>query len=356
MKKIITSISILLIPVSLFAQITINQADLPSAGNMYGITNENATATVDYTNSGPNHTWDFTFLTAASTGIDTFFTLSQLPSDFQTYFIGADMADKFGQGVGIGGFSLQGAYTAYNKSGNGFYNRGFGGTVPGFGITLPLIYIPGDQMVKFPLDYNDADLSSSIAFSGVPGVLSINRSRSRSSLVDGWGTLQLPSGNYQVLRMKTDIMDHDSVHIDLLGTDQILDNITHEYKWYSSGKGLPVLQINTNEIGGNETVTQITYQDPSLLPNSIQTIQTENTALNIFPNPASDYVFVMPTEKMANQKMLITDVSGKQLDEIPLSTIEVTTIDLTGFSEGIYFVKIFNSGNIQSVQKLIVNR
>lgn len=54
--------------------------------------------------------------------------------------------------------------------------------------------------------------------------------------------------------------------------------------------------------------------------------------------------------------MLITDVSGKQLNEISLSSIEVTTIDLTRFSEGIYFVKIFSSGNLQSVQKLTVNR
>ena len=266
------------------------------------------------------------------------------------------MADKFGQGVSIGGFSLQGAYTAYNKSGSGFYNRGFGGTVPGFGVTLPFIYIPGDQMIKFPLDYNDADLSSSIAFSGVPGVISINRSRSRSSLVDGWGTLQLPSGNYQVLRMKTDIMDHDSVYIDLLGTDQILDNITHEYKWYASGKGIPVLQINTNETGGNETVTQIIYQDPSLVPNAIQNISLENSAVNIFPNPTSGYAFVMPTEKFQNEKMLITDVSGRVLNEILVSSIAVTTIDLTRFSEGIYFVRMMKDENLESVQKLIVNR
>ncbi len=353
MKKIITSIVVLILPISLFAQITINQSDLPSAGNMYGITNENATATVDYTTSGPNHTWDFTFLTAASTGIDTFFTLSQLPSGFQTYFVGADMADN--QGVSVGGYNLQGSYTSYNNNILGFYNRGFAGTIPIVNQLLPFVYIPGDQMVKFPLNYNDTDMSSTYAISGVSGLVEISRHRNRTNMVDGWGTLQLPSGNYQVLRMKSDISDHDSVSIPPF-FNNVIDNFTHEYKWYASGKGIPVLQINTNEVGGNETVTQITYQDPSLLPNTIQNIQTDNSEINIFPNPTSDYAFLMPSEKMKNKKMLITDVSGRVLNEIFVSSIAVTTIDLTLFSEGIYFIRFIHDGNLSSIQKMIVNR
>ncbi len=354
MKSFLISCFIISLPALLHAQITINTADLPSAGSMYGVTNENASASVDFMSTGANHTWDFTSLTAASTSIDTFFTLAQLPADFQTYFVGADMADN--AGASIAGFTLQGAYTAYNKNALGFYNRGFGGTIPIVGLTLPFIYIPGDQMVKFPLNFSDADVSTTSAISGVPNVISITRIRNRTNTVDGWGTLQLPSGNYQVLRMKSDINDHDSVNIVFPPVNNAIDNLTHEYKWYAAAGGIPVLQINTNETGGNETVTQIIYQDPSLVPDAVQYISSENSEINIYPNPASDYAFVMPAEKNQIEKMLITDVSGRVLNENLISSTAVTTIDLTRFSEGIYFVRIINDGKFSSAQKLIVNR
>lgn len=158
-----------------------------------------------------------------------------------------------------------------------------------------------------------------------------------------------------MLRVKSDITDIDSIYVDQFGTGFNLPvQLTHEYKWLAVGKGTPMLQINTNDILGNETVSSIRYQDFG--PSAIENISADNSEINIFPNPTSDYAFVMPSGKFQNEKMLITDVTGRVLNEISVSSTEVTTIDLTRFSEGIYFVQIINDGNFDSVQKLIVNR
>ena len=347
-KKILLFIFILSIPSLLIAQITINTADLPHAGSNYGFVNEDPGVTIDYSTTGANHTWDFTSLGNTGTGIDSFLTLSQLPSDFQSYFVGADMADN--QGGTIAGYTLQGAYSAYNNNALGFYNRGFGGTVPGLGVTLPFIYIPGDQAVKFSLNYNDSDHTTCYAVSGVPGFVSITRYRDRTNTVDGWGLLQLPSGDYQTLRLKADIMDHDSVYIDLIGSSQTFDVVTHEYNWYAIGKGIPVLQIITDDQGA---VNSIRYQDPSLLPNIISETQNENSFF-IYPNPASEKVFVQTQNNFSGRKLLITDATGKLLSTQTISASNATTLDVSALANGIYFVKVVSDTGILGVEKLVV--
>ncbi|MEI7802147.1 MAG: T9SS type A sorting domain-containing protein, partial [Bacteroidota bacterium] len=234
-----------------------------------------------------------------------------------------------------------------------FKQTGFAGSLQG--TQIPVIYSPADEIYQFPLNFNNSFVTNSAYSFQLPTIASFFQDRTRTTTVDGWGTLTLPGGlTYQVLRVKSDIADDDSIYVDAFGFGTTIPRLTHEYKWIAVNKGLPMLQINTNDVFGTETVSSVSYQD--FQTSGVTDLQTNENSFQLYPNPTSDFVYVLPFEKFHNEKMLITDVEGKLLSEIPVSNSVTTVIDLTHFSEGIYFVQFTSDGKSASVQKLIVNR
>ncbi len=354
MKKILISCLSLALPVLLHAQITIGTGDMPVAGHIYPLVTGAASGTADFSTTGANTSWDFSSLTVASTNPDTVLSISQLPITYIVSFFSSTFAEKANGNMSLGlSFAMQNVYNVFKNTSTVFKQTGFGGEVQG--TAIPVFYNPNDTIFQFPLNFNNTFTTNSAYNFSLPTVATFNQQRNRITTVDGWGTLILPNGSYQVLRVKSDITDNDSVYIDAAGFGfAVPAQISHEYKWLAAGKGKPMLQINTNDILGNETVSSIMYQDFGA--SAIENVNAENSEITIFPNPTSDYAFVMPSEKNQNEKMLITDVSGRVLNEISVSSTSITTIDLTRFSEGIYFVQILNDGKFESAQKLIVNR
>lgn len=81
------------------------------------------------------------------------------------------------------------------------------------------------------------------------------------------------------------------------------------------------------------------------------------TEFSLFPNPAQNSVNIRSVNQfIKNTTLIITDISGKVLynSNIPLNNKEIT-INLEGFSKGIYFVKLMNDREINAVKKLILN-
>ncbi len=354
MKKILFGCLILAFPALLHAQISIGTGDMPVAGHIYPLVTGAASGTADFLTTGASTTWDFSSLTSTASNPDTILSISQLPITYIVSFFTSTFAEKANGNMSLGlSFAMQNVYNVFKITSSSFRQTGFGGEVQG--TAIPVFYQPNDEIFQFPLNFNNTFTSNSAYNFSLPTVATFNQQRTRVTTVDGWGNLILPNGNYQVLRVRADITDIDSIYIDALSFGTLLPaQISHEYKWLAIGMGKPMLQINTNDLLGNETVSSIMYQD--LGTSAIENVNADNLSITIFPNPTSDYAFVMPSEKFQNQKMLITDVSGRVLNEILVSTTAVTTIDLTRFSEGIYFVRMMNDGKFVSVQKLIINR
>ena len=61
--------------------------------------------------------------------------------------------------------------------------------------------------------------------------------------VDGWGTLILPSGSYEVLRTRTYLTATDDVFIEQLGEPFTIDREQVTYQWWGAGMGFPLLEI-----------------------------------------------------------------------------------------------------------------
>jgi len=78
---------------------------------------------------------------------------------------------------------------------------------------------------------------------------------------------------------------------------------------------------------------------------------------DIFPNPVKDILYISLSDRnvLGNTKIEISDVSGKIVYSNYFNFIEKTIeIDLTGFSGGIYFIKL-DSGEKSEVKKVVIN-
>jgi hypothetical protein len=269
------------------AQITISSGDMPSGGQIYFVATAPITAitTTQLANTGANKTWSFN-LSPQSTKLDTILAINQTPISYQFAFFGSDFAQKLSQGISFGTqFSLQNIYNFYKNSSTKFELSGFGAELNGFAI--PVIYSPKDVIYQFPLSFNNTYSSTSSFSLPIPGIGSWSENRSRSTTVDGWGNLTIPSGTADVLRVHSIIDDVDSFYVEALNQGLKFPRKTHEYKWITKGSSIPLLQVTTNEIFNLQTVTQITYKSAA---SAVEPDEAFAAAVNMYPVPVYDYL------------------------------------------------------------------
>lgn len=84
-----------------------------------------------------------------------------------------------------------------------------------------------------------------------------------------------------------------------------------------------------------------------------------NHLVNLFPNPASDevniYYSLPENENMQSIQLVITDVLGKTISEIPLKQSQGTTkVNVQNYSPGIYVCMLMSGKKLFGAQKLVV--
>lgn len=81
---------------------------------------------------------------------------------------------------------------------------------------------------------------------------------------------------------------------------------------------------------------------------------SDKTGLDIFPNPASEYVTIRMDQQLVNRRIKIKDLLNRVLMEVKLEN-EDTKIDLTALKrKGIYLIEVFSDDNVFA-EKLILN-
>lgn len=118
--------------------------------------------------------------------------------------------------------------------------------------------------------------------------------------------------------------------------------------------------ISWNE--GNSSETRLSdWLDPlgtgqitiDVLQNALSIIDIEITGrLDIFPNPASDYVYVMNTQ-YPNLTYRFYDILGKEIQAGDLSNSE-NRISVSGMEEGIYFLHLVDEDTQNDITKKII--
>lgn len=310
------------------AQISIGQAEMPYAGDELTRVRAVTNPFINYTATGPAHTWNYANL-AANTGdtaayqtvASTNFVYAIIYADL---FFNANRANHAKQGTDIAFSALlpiTNPYTFRYRSGSIYKTVGYG--VELNGLSVPILFDQHDVIYELPVDYGDVSSSHSGYHLDIPNVGYYGFEQDRTNEVDGWGSITTPGGTFDVLRVKTTLAMHDSI------SGFAIDRpVVREYKWLAQGLRVPVLQINTTVLFGTEVVNAIYYYD---VPRTIEVVAP--LANTICPGATVDVHyestgafnaggFFVPANQFTAQ---LSDPTGSFANPVDIGSVTATT-------------------------------
>jgi len=323
MKKKLQASLLCLISISAMSQVTINGSDVnPSVGN--SIT-DNSTTYASPGNAGANQTWDFSTLTSGGTSSTTI-TASTTN--------GANM--KFSTSSADAHYSVTSSEQEIKEI---------------FASSTTITYSNGEKVLQFPLAYNASysDTFRATFMSG--GIYPAVRAGSNTLLVDGYGTLMLPSQTISdVVRVRLQQDYADTIDI---GTPYIINYTSDIYIWYKAGFKSPVLSMTTFDGGGTVSSYGAYTNAVDVGIDKIEGVEE----LKILGNPFTENLkFSIQTTSELPIDYQIVDISGSVIYASNSATLlngeNVLTIPTTELSTGVYALKITSGSS--TISKLII--
>ena len=325
--------------VPLTAQISITSADMPSAGQSYRVSVADTLLFVDPDPTGASFTWDFSFLTPASQTVENW--VGPFDTDFLYFLLfGASNVAQAIPVPEIADLPLEDAFNFYNRNSANLAQTGIAGKVGG--VPLPIAFTNSDILFQFPMNFGNTNNDASEFEFEVPGLAGLLEERERANEVDGWGTLITPYGTFPVLRHRSVVDIRDS----LTGSfgEFTIERRTIEYRWLGNGSGIPLLQIDVQEIAGISTVSRIAYQD-SVRDFSTGLLSLDQTDWRVYPNPAHDALRV--SGRLAEPTVMhwrLFDATGREAQAWPAEQATLGTyqqrLALGAHSPGTYILEL----------------
>ena len=280
MNKLTILIVCIMISYAGLSQITIDQNDMPQEGDTIRLSTSIDFGNINFEETGNNFEWDFSELTFLTQRVDTFISVSQTPWIYQLVFLlSANLASPGQDFDQLPGFEVSDYFNYYKNSSSQYKSVGFGVTMNS--IPIPNKFDDPDVIFRFPMSVGDVDSSLSNYDLGLPGIGYYGGWKKRVNTVDGWGELTTPYGTFETIRIKSDIMQYDSLYIDSLGFGFPIERVFTEYKWLGKNFGLPLCTVVDDGL-----LPTIEYLDSArTLITGITPHDFPDTELTISPNP-----------------------------------------------------------------------
>ena len=284
-----------------FSQITIDRNDMPNENDTIRLSTTITVNGIDYTLTGEDYTWDFSSLSSLNQRVDTFCSVLSTPIVYQIvfpYYFVATIASPKGNFDLIPNLQFSNYYQYYKESNSAFKDVGFGITFNG--IPIPIKYDEADVLYNFPMQFGNSNISNSGFEINIPSLIYLGIEKQRTNTVDGWGTLITPFGSFETLRLKSEIVEHDSIYIDSLGIGFPINRSYTEYKWLGKEQGLPLLTITQEGLlttvefidsinsGSPGEITQTISLDQGYQFISTRLEVEDNDMLNLLANNLND--------------------------------------------------------------------
>jgi len=252
----------------------------------------------------------------------------------------------------IPGFEVTDIYEYYKNTDEQYHQAGFAVTLAG--IPLPIKYDDPEVLLKFPSNYGDIDSSFSAFELGFPDLGFYSMAKNRKNYVDGWGTLITPFGTFDTQRIRSEIVQSDSLYIDSLGIGFPINRQYIEYKWMGLETGIPLLSVR-EELD----VVTIQYQDSLRLITGVKEITSIIDRIEVYPNPCSDRLNInMFIEKSSSVNITVLDMAGQETVIYKALSLKAGGHDIVidvkghGFSPGMYLLHM--SVNGESIARTFV--
>lgn len=359
---------------STHAQITVTSATFPAVGDTLRYVRVfTPTLSGLITPPGGGQIWDFTGLGSDET-LETVYQPSSAGQN-TGQFPGAETVV-----IGTSGESY------YNITNSKFELLGYAGGDPAnLGVDVLAKFAPPLAERLSPLNFFDinqqtTDLSLPFSLDALPDSLVANipgaqfvdsiRVRinyQRLGVVDGWGTLMIPGGQYPVLREKrteytTTALDVHSflgwINIpvgsggitNFIGTDTAVI-----YRYFSNTEKEEIAVVTTN--ADQSTVESVRYKNNSTT--AVHFVNAPGTAtIQAYPNPATEWVRFDCSNLPADDYTLkIFSIIGKEIwkNTYTLSGNKSIRLELDDFKKGTYFYSLEDKkGNIIGTKRLVV--
>lgn len=274
MKKAVVTFAGLMLTIALQAQITITRDDMPNIGDTLRVSTSPILFGHDPSLTGPGYTWDYSDLLPTAQTVERYVDISTPPALYQFVFnfLVANLASPIETIDFIPDVSITDAYIYYKDNPTNYVRAGYAATL--MGIPIPMKFDIPELLYTFPLSVNSLKDSSLSNYSlNLPTIAYFSIERKRVNQVDGWGSLTTPFGTFDVLRVRSDIYERDSLYVDSLQTGfPIVRNYT-EYQWLGNNQGIPLLSITVEG-----PMTTVRYRDIAQNFNPI-VVFTEDTTI-----------------------------------------------------------------------------
>jgi hypothetical protein len=272
----------------------------------------------------------------------------------------------------------------YISSENTFATIGFSGDDPlglAFNINAPFDppYVERwAPLAFFDLKNTDSALRVTFAADDIPGnvfeglpitpdSIRVSITSSRTDLVDGWGTLTIPGGTYQVLREKriedravtveTKIgsfpwLDLTPQVLSLLMIEDLEDQTLVSYTFWSNEAKEPIAIVNMNS---DETVIEsVEFKDNGVISNTFR-VTSQKPAVFVYPNPAIvDARFEFTNIPSGNYTLSFYNLAGQLVlsNQYYINGYHLAKVNVTQLPKGIYLYTVRD----EKGRRLVTNR
>jgi hypothetical protein len=148
---------------------------------------------------------------------------------------------------------------------------------------VALVYQSADTVLAFPVMYNDSLKSRirwAVDLSATGQNIQYHSHQTRTSKVDGWGSLITPYDTFPgVLRVRAVVEHNDTLFTDSLALPVIINQV--EYSWYDTAYGLPIMIANGIATDSVDLIATISYVVDSICPGPTWHVSTEQTVYYI---------------------------------------------------------------------------
>ena len=366
----------LVLPIlNLLSQITINAGDLPEVGDTLVMAIDEIPTNISLGSGGPDQTWEFSNLQAPFAQNYTVEEVSTTGNN--RVFDDADYRIRLNEGV----------FGYYKYDGNTLRYLGTSGTDPlEFGLNVSA-RMEGGGLIEYKLPVRYGDRHSSEGFVDIPFAsedlpkeildqlpirpdsFRIKSSITRSSEIDGWGTLLTEAGNFQVLREKrTEVLETtlEAKFLflpwqdisDLLPENDILgERVSKSFHFISNEAKEPIAVVHTNE--EESKLERVVFKSGDLITKA-SNFQLKAANVLAFPNPAIISArFQFSNLPAGNYQLKIFSLLGKELwgKQYFINGSRTEKVDITQLRKGAYFYSLINSsGKTLMTRRLIVLR
>ncbi|MFA5031982.1 MAG: FlgD immunoglobulin-like domain containing protein [bacterium] len=299
MKKVAFVLG-LVAPMLVFAQIQISSSEIPSAVGTKWCMDYNSSVTVDVGTAGASKIWDFTSQAVGNdSGLNTITAKNNAPFKDSLSAANYILITK--------NYQAGDSNCTYSRLVQDSFNL-MGETIDTLGSGLQLIRLVPPIYTKLPIVYGNQWTANSsgqfkVIMGGFPVTIAVNMKT--HCLIDGYGQVKIPYGNFDCLRL----LEYDTLIFSAMGMMDTMATIA--YKFWAENYGI----VTTITSADGETNPNFTTGNLQRMMNSNIGIEEktipEQRVVGIYPNPFYNNVSIKYSlSNSGNVNLKIYDITG----------------------------------------------